>query len=383
MKFRLALFTLVLAAIAFLACQSAEMTSAKVYIQQKNYPAALEQLRTAAEKEPTNPAVFLTMGKLYAEMDSLDEMNRAFDTVLELDSVAAKDIRAWRLDKRAEYFNKGLKYGEDEKWEKAISNTETAVKIDPEYADGWKNLAYLYEQSGDKEKTAGSYLKAYELEPLNLLFAKQVAVNSFNEGEKERAIEILTKIKEEGEPDVEVYLLLQRILLSDGREDEALTILVEAEEKFPDNTDILFDHGALLFSAFDNYEEAAVYFERVIELDPNNTDALYNLTVTLYKADKFQESADKGEILVKNDPQNLLGWVQFAISLKRAGDTKKGSAAESVAKALQNMEDKKYTLDDLKKAFELGRKIMIDVFNEDGDWEFYYDDFDSWFNDSF
>jgi hypothetical protein len=44
------------------------------------------------------------------------------------------------------------------------------------------------------------------------------------------------------------------------------------------------------------------------------------------------------------------------------------------------MEDKKYTLDDLKKAFEAGKKISYDAFDE-GQWDFYYDDFDSWFND--
>ncbi len=327
---------------AFMACQSAEMTAAKVYIQQKDYSNALEQLRVASEKEPTNPEVFLVKGKLYAEMDSIEQMNDAFDTALELDSTKIRDIQDWRFDKRVEHFNRGIRFGDNKQWDKAREATLTAVNIDPTFTDGWVNLAYFYEKLGEEEKSNEAYRKAYELEPLNMEYAKNVAVREFNAGNAEEAEKILGKIIEEGEPDVVVYSLQGRVLMQQGKLDAAKEVYDKALEDNPEDADLLFDYGALLFSTKENYDEAADYFKRVIEIDPDNSDALYNLTLALYQAENYEQAASWGEKLVANDPQNNLGWIQFAISLKRSGDAQKGNAAEKVVLALDAMESSDY-----------------------------------------
>ncbi|MGC9315327.1 MAG: tetratricopeptide repeat protein [bacterium] len=327
---------------AFMACQSAEMTAARVYIQQKDYSNALEQLRIASEKEPTNPEVFLVKGKLYAEMDSIEQMNDAFDTALELDSTKIRDIQDWRFDKRVEHFNRGIRFGDNKQWDKARDATLTAVNIDPTFTDGWVNLAYFYEKLEEEEKSNEAYRKAYELEPLNMDYAKNVAVREFNAGNAEEAEKILGKIIEEGEPDVDVYSLQGRVLMQQGKLDAAKELYDKALEDNPEDADLLFDYGALLFSTKENYDEAADYFKRVIEIDPDNTDALYNLTLALYQAENYEQAASWGEKLVANDPQNNLGWIQFAISLKRSGDAQKGNAAEKVVLALDAMESNDY-----------------------------------------
>ncbi|MCD6532312.1 hypothetical protein J7K99_07705, partial [bacterium] len=47
---------------AFWGCQSPEMTSAKVYIQQKEYDQALIQLKKEIEKNPTNAEAYFLAG---------------------------------------------------------------------------------------------------------------------------------------------------------------------------------------------------------------------------------------------------------------------------------------------------------------------------------
>ena len=342
MKKKYIILLTIAVSMAFMACQSAEMTAAKVYIQQKDYSNALEQLRVASEKEPTNPEVFLVKGKLYAEMDSIEQMNDAFDTALELDSTKIRDIQDWRFDKRVEHFNRGIRFGDNKQWDKAREATLTAVNIDPTFTDGWVNLAYFYEKLGEEEKSNEAYRKAYQLEPLNMDYAKNVAVREFNAGNAEEAEKILGKIIEEGEPDVVVYSLQGRVLMQQGKLDAAKEVYDKALEDNPENADLLFDYGALLFSTKENYDEAADYFKRVIEIDPDNSDALYNLTLALYQAENYEQAASWGEKLVANDPQNNLGWIQFAISLKRSGDAQKGNAAEKVVLALDAMESSDY-----------------------------------------
>lgn len=341
MKKRYIVLLAVALGIAFMACQSAEMTAARVYIQQKDFPAALVQLKSASEKEPTNAEVFLMMGKLYAEMDSIPQMTKAFDTALELDPNTSRDIADWRQDKRVEHFNRGIRFGEQKQWDRAMQSTLTSVSIDPTFTDGWVNLAYFYDQLGEEDKSYDAYRKAYELNPMNVEYAKNIAVREFNAGKAGEAERILGKIIDEGKPDVDVFLLQGRVMMQQGKTDEAKAVLDKAVEQYPDNPDVLFDYGTLLFNAED-YNGAADKFQKVVDADQNNADALYNLTVAHYKAENYAKSAEIGEKLVANDPQNALGWLQFAISLKRTGDTKKGSAAEKVVLALDEMDSKNY-----------------------------------------
>ena len=49
---------------------------------------------------------------------------------------------------------------------------------------------------------------------------------------------------------------------------------------------------------------------------------------------------------------------------------------------LKKMEEKTYTLDDMKKAFEAGQKISYDAFDE-GQWMFCNEDFETWINQKF
>ncbi len=341
MKKRYIVLLAIALGIAFMACQSAEMTAARVYIQQKDYPAALDQLKRASEKEPTNAEVFLIMGKLFAEMDSIPQMTKAFDTALELDPNTSRDIADWRQDKRVEHFNRGIRFGEQKQWDRAMQSTLTAVSIDPTFTDGWVNLAYFYDQLGEEDKSYEAYRKAYELNPMNAEYAKNIAVREFNAGKADEAERILGKIIAEGKPDVDVYLLQGRVLMQQGKTQEAKAVLDKAVEQYSDNPDVLFDYGTLLFNGED-YNGAADKFQKVVDMDPNNADALYNLTVAHYKAENYTKSAEIGEKLVANDPQNSLGWLQFAISLKRTGNTAKGSAAEKVVLALDEMDSKNY-----------------------------------------
>ena len=64
----------------FVGCTSEELTSARLYIQQKNWEKAEEYLLKAMEVEPENPEVFYSLGKyIYAKKKDWENMNKMFD----------------------------------------------------------------------------------------------------------------------------------------------------------------------------------------------------------------------------------------------------------------------------------------------------------------
>jgi tetratricopeptide (TPR) repeat protein len=59
-------------------CSSTEMTSAKLYIQQKNYDKALEVLNKEVTKNPKSDEGYYYMGVVYIEMEKYDDMLGGF-----------------------------------------------------------------------------------------------------------------------------------------------------------------------------------------------------------------------------------------------------------------------------------------------------------------
>ena len=65
-------------------CSSTELTSAKLYIQQKNYDKALEALLKDVQKNPDSDEGYYLLGYVYGEKDQYSEMMDAFNKSLSL-----------------------------------------------------------------------------------------------------------------------------------------------------------------------------------------------------------------------------------------------------------------------------------------------------------
>jgi len=62
-------------------CSSTELTSAKLYIQQKNYDKALEVLKKDVEKNPQSDEGYYLMGGIYGEKGQYDQMVDAYNKI--------------------------------------------------------------------------------------------------------------------------------------------------------------------------------------------------------------------------------------------------------------------------------------------------------------
>jgi len=338
MKLVISCILVVAMGILFWGCQSPEMTSARVYIQQKDYPAALEQVRIAEEKEPTNPDVFFLAGQLYAEMDSLVEMNQAFEKALELDSTLTKEIQNWRISKSEDVFEKAIKAGKREKWEEAIEHAKVAVLINPKFGDAWYNLGFYYQKNEQIDEAVKAFSRAYKLNPLDPTLTRIVASDDFKSENVDAAIEKLNNLIENGEPDVPIYTLLAQCYLAKDQPEKAEEALDKAEELDPDNPDLLFDRGVMYFAKKD-FDKAAEYFNKTLEIVPESRDARYNLGFALFQGEQYEKATETSEQLIIDHPTDIEGWELYGLSLLRAGESDKGKAASVVAEALKELDD--------------------------------------------
>jgi tetratricopeptide (TPR) repeat protein len=293
-------------------CGSAETTSAKLYMQQKNWAKAEESLLKEVVKNEKNEEAQFLLGQVRYEIKNYLGMNQAFTSALQLGDQHKPDILRYRMSVWGSLFNEGVAYynkGRDSAgyYDKALEafNTaivlipdsattyyvasladyakkdvpsavrklETAVEKDPKYLDalrllGQFNYATALEKFESKDEAAGNaslqkamraYERAYALDPNN-------ADNIRN------LIDIYERTKQT---------------------DKAMKLTSEAVTKDPSNKVFRYAYGAFLLRQ-EKYKDATDQFSAALKIDPEYTDAVYNLGVSyLNWGVAMKEESDK------------------------------------------------------------------------------------------
>jgi tetratricopeptide (TPR) repeat protein len=79
---KLIFLTITVITFFILGCTSEELTSARLYIQQKNWVKAEEFLIKALKVEPENPEIPYLLGRhIYSQREDWDKMNKMFGCI--------------------------------------------------------------------------------------------------------------------------------------------------------------------------------------------------------------------------------------------------------------------------------------------------------------
>jgi tetratricopeptide (TPR) repeat protein/glycosyltransferase involved in cell wall biosynthesis len=132
---------------------------------------------------------------------------------------------------------------ENKQSEEVINELEMLVESFPHFALAYNDLGVLYYQVGKKEKAHQSYEKAVQLDPANIVSQKNLADYYYVEmGRIEEALQIYVKILKLNPRDIETLLITGHVCV-----------------------------------ALNNYEDAEVFYRRVLELEPQNEVAQSSL----------------------------------------------------------------------------------------------------------
>ncbi|MCD6097842.1 tetratricopeptide repeat protein [bacterium] len=335
------LWVVLFAPLLMLACQSKEMTSAKVYIQEHNFDAALEQLKIEIENNPANAEAHFLLGQIYAEKDSFELMLIEFNKAAELDSSLIPKIEKWKDSKYSDAINKGISYGKKEEFEKAFEYTLIAEKIKPDGIEAHKNLAYFYSKLGDDEKALEESEKAFALDTTDVQQGLILASEYLASGDTthaRKAIDVLNKLTSTEPKNPTVHKFLARAYAALGEIELTVKNMDEALEYTP-NTDTLkpnlaFEFGIIAFQIqrFDKGEE---YFRIAKQLNPDMTEAHYNLAICLERQEKYSEAEPVLWELINKDITNHSAWQEFAITLQKNGKTDAAKVAYKLSQALE------------------------------------------------
>lgn len=293
-------------------CSSAEMTSARMYMNRSEWANAEHSLEQEVAKTPNNAEAWYLLGRVRLEMKNYKGMNDAFSHSLAAGNQHEKDIKGLRLsvwglefnagvetylkakkmqgdtaavvyqqaidhfdnvllvntDSAATYTNKGLAYLALDNFDEAASNFETSMKKekDPSLAS---SVASMYLDRGRKRQAMAQFSGGASKDSLIALAKKDF----------DKSIATLEMARQWDPENTIVVGSLLDAYVAAGRSDEAMKYFRQAVEKSPNNKLYRYNYGVLLLKA-GNHKGAIEQFEAAVVIDSKFEDALYNLGVT-------------------------------------------------------------------------------------------------------
>jgi tetratricopeptide (TPR) repeat protein len=326
-------------------CGSTEITSAKLYIQQKNYDKAIEVLQKEVTKNPKSDEGYYLLGYVQGEQGNFEGMVDSYDKSLAISKSFEKNINDSRKYFWAQAFNRGVSlYQRGVKstdtdsakiyYDKSIADFNSALKIEPDSGDTYKNLAFVYLSKGDneaavaplkeliaREKSIDGYKFLGEIYYVNGTNLKAQEKNDEAKAEFNKSIEVLEEGLKNYPDDPEMLVTLSTAYIGADRGTEAIDKYKKLVEAKPEDKNIRYNYGVLLLGAED-FAGAETQFKKAIELDPAYDNAIYNLGVTYLKWGTFlnKKSDEEGKVSdeYKEKYQSALPYLEKAVQMKDA-----------------------------------------------------------------
>ena len=312
-------------------CASSEMTSAKVYIQQKDYEKAIAFLQKEVVKNPKSDEGYYLMGALYGEKENYEGMVDAFNKSLGISNRFEKDIKNARKKYWVDSFNKGLGFfkkatnaaSKDSAkimFEKSAAGFNQAIAIEPDSADGYKNLSYVYINMENYDAAIAPLKKMIAVNKsvegyrvLGQIYYNKgiVSKTAFDKSKATadsvtaqnyfgEAITLLEAGKTLYPMDSEILLYLSNSYIAANKALVAMGTFKAGVDADPNNKFYRYNYGVLLIGA-GKFEEAEDQFKKALDIDPDYLNAQYNLAITYVKwGAQLQKIADESN---KENPE--------------------------------------------------------------------------------
>ena len=159
-----------------------------------------------------------------------------------------------------------------------------------------------------------------------------LGLSAWKAGDPERAIMALERTIELDSTNVKARTNLGRVLIEQGRSDDALAHLEVARSLDPQSASVLRVLGNAMSEA-NRPEEALVAYREALAIDPEDAWTMNNYALQLIRLGRFEDALPPLARAVELRPASALFQNNLGVALERAGDFVSAAAAYEAALA--------------------------------------------------
>ena len=179
-----------------------------------------------------------------------------------------------------------------------------------------------------------------------------MALKADQEGQFETAAQHYGKVIQFDPNLVEFYEVWTKLLLRSGEFDKVVQACEQGLQRFPHDPQLNMMMGDILYSRKE-HKRAALYYEKVTNIEPANSRAHLLRGIALESMNKFDEATEMYQQMIIADSDNPLGQYFLARSEVRAADLDK--AEKSLKEAVS-----------LRPSFAKARRLLAVVLEKNG-----------------
>jgi len=324
---------------------SVALRSARLYLKQQLWDKAIEQLEITVRGDSNNAEAHFLLGSIYADRDSVEQMNRHFDLASRLKPKKYDgDIKSWRDKGWTQHYNNGVRALQKDKLEEALKEFTMSVQVDSARADGYKSLGLTYLRLDQTEKGIETFEKAVGMDPKDAkaLVNLGIAYHNARQPEKEvwafqaaanldpKNADVMSKL-------VMGYETLAGVTKDSVKAavmyDSAMVACERALALDPKNARVAVTAGRLHLNramslsvsgkkeeANASYASAERHLKVALELDPKDGSSAFNLGLCYNQLERSDEAVAMFRKAVEIDPKDIDSWIQLGITQYRKKD---------------------------------------------------------------
>src|SRR5262245_50036687 len=204
---------------------------------------------------------------------------------------------------RQRHYDRGCAYLEQQQFKQAIQEFQSALAVDPKFADGHARLAEAYARSGDGASAVGAYVRAADLLPDDLDAQVTAGRYLLSSGQFEDALARANTVIARDARDVRAHVLRGNALSSLNDIDAALAAMREAIRLDPARGPTYTQLGMLQL-AKGRTTEALASLKKAIDLDPQWIGGYLALANQQWNTGDVDAAEDSLRAALAEEPDN-------------------------------------------------------------------------------
>jgi len=332
-----------------------------VHFNYERYDEAYKLALESTEKYPDNPEAWFLLGRIQGKKGQIKDMVESFGKSLAINNTFETDIKSEKSVLFGKFYNDAVSaYNtyikiEDRESEAAIKklnsvieNFQNALLIKNDYM-AHRLSSVAYSNLKDDANALKSLENAKDAYPDTVLAWIDLGYYFSKNKEYDKASEYFKKGMEVEPDNIECLTLYAQNLDFADRRDEAIDAYKVALEKNPLEKAIPFNLGLLLnkqANAIEDdaakkkalLEEAAIYFRKAQELDPELKDIYDILSAVLIQLENFDEAEKLLKKGIELYPDSANMWQNLSFLYARTGKKKEAEEAYEKSKQLRGEE---------------------------------------------